>query len=90
MFLNENVQTIDKDPAQPAEQLAFGVPAKCGKIAIRAQHRLLDQIGRADANAQLLVDLRCRQETQIIAVRLEKLSQSIRSTLARRVNQSVC
>jgi hypothetical protein len=62
---------------QPAYQFRLGSAAELAKVVVSLQEGLLDHIRGADLTLEPAVDLRPGQQREVIAVELQKLSQSL-------------
>ena len=62
------VQAVDQDLPQPGQQFPFAAAAELGKIAVRRQHRVLHEVRRADPPPQAAIQLRRRQDRQVVSI----------------------
>ena len=64
-------------PAQPAEQLGFGRPAKTGKHLMGIQERVLHHVGRVGLARQSAIDLDLGEELEVAATGSQQLAQRL-------------
>jgi hypothetical protein len=69
-------QSRRQDLPQPAQQLLLGIAPKLGKVTVRPQESLLDQVGSINFALESSADLKASQERKIRPVQLQKLTQS--------------
>src|SRR5262249_37514170 len=69
-------QVAHENLSQPGQELALARTAKLTKVAASVEESLLDQIGRIHSPLEMQIDLRPRQEQQVIAVQLQEGSQT--------------
>ena len=81
------MQAIDQNLAEPGQQLALRAATKLAKIAIRPEHRLLNQVRRTDPPPQPRVELRRGQDGQIVAIERQQAPQLVLVAMARTMEQ---
>jgi len=75
------VQAMNQDLPEPSDKFSLRLAAELAKIAVGPQHRLLHQIGRAHAATQAGVELRRRQDREVVPVELEQATEMLLFTL---------
>ena len=64
------VQGVDEDLPQPGQQFSLATALELAKIAVRGQHRVLNEVRRVHPPPQTPVELRSGQDRQVVPVKL--------------------
>jgi hypothetical protein len=65
-----------KNPAEPRQELAFGVAAKRLELSGSTQKGLLDDVRGAGPNRKMQVNLRTGDNVEIVPIPLQQLAQT--------------
>ena len=76
MLLDDPQDIIDYNPPQPNDKFPHRLAAELAEIAMGLEKRFLDDIRRADADPQAVVELGGNQQFQVVCVEREQLAQA--------------
>src|SRR5262245_26833085 len=82
MALDEVRQARQQNLTQPAQKLGLRTALELSEVAMRLEHRLLDDVRRADARSQAALQLRSREQRQVVAIYREQFADRLLIALA--------